>query len=420
MTDILTDIIIRKREAEKALASAAFLRPDIALTECGWLSPGDITDERVRKFWTVLLESKDQTVAALAVGTDYLGELAAGAGSEGIFYGSGVNQHADNVAKEAWFYAVASRLGSLAKALSAGEMERAQAIIGDIDSEAPKAATQIPNSADVGIDFLAGISESNQTIMTGTKLDQSAGGLWRSTLSILCARPSIGKTALGFQIARNIAASGNKVIFASMEMGRRALWARAACGVARIAYRDILAKRVSDAKLAHLTRCNTELIDKYGDNLLIDDKPQSTSDLWRKVASANPDVVVVDHIRLFLDHGDNETRRLGEITWNMKQIAKEFNIHVMGLAQLNRQLESRQDKRPTLSDLRDSGQIEENADFVMGLHRERTFVEKPTEKSPAELVILKFRDGPADILLRLTFDGLGQWFEDRVPEKVMV
>jgi replicative DNA helicase len=412
MTDMLSEIVIRQREAEQMFAAAAFLRPELAIEECGWLEPKLIQDERVRKFWAVLRENGDQTVAALAVGTEYLGELAT---RDDVFYGYGVSQYADKVAQEAWFYAVGSRLSKLARALTEGDLEIAQAIIGNISSEIPQAIEQIPSAVDVGLDFIASLrSTGEQTIDTMTPLDESTGGLWRSALSVLCARPAIGKSAFGWQVARNVAKSGKRALFISLEMGQKALWARAACGVAKIPYRDVMAKQIGEEQIVTIEQITTDLMEAYSDDLLIDEKSQTTADLWRKVATAKPDLVVVDHIRLMADKNDNEVRRLGEITWNLKQIAKEFHIHVMALAQLNRQLESRQEKHPTLADLRDSGQIEENADVVLGLHRDREYLDKKTHRSPADLTVLKFRDGPAPQLVKLTFDGLGQWFEKRM------
>ena len=412
MSDMLAEIIMRQREAEEMFAAAAFLRPRMAVEECGWLEPKMIQDERVRKFWAVLRENGDPTVAALAVGTDYLGELAT---REDVFYGYGVNQYADKVAQEAWFYAVGSRLSKLARALTEGDAEIAQAIINGISAEIPQVIEQIPSAVDVGLDFIASLrNTADQTFETMTPLDEATGGLWRSTLSVLCARPAIGKSAFGWQIARNVAKSGKRVLFVSLEMGQKALWARAACGVAKIPYRDVMARKISEEQITEIERITTDLMNAYSEDLLIDEKAQSTADLWRKVATSNVDLVVVDHIRLMSDRNDSEVRRLGEITWNLKQIAKEFNIHVMALAQLNRQLESRQEKHPTLADLRDSGQIEENADLVLGLHRDREYLDKQTHKSPADLSVLKFRDGPAPQLIRLTFDGLGQWFEKRM------
>jgi replicative DNA helicase len=91
---------------------------------------------------------------------------------------------------------------------------------------------------------------------------------------------------------------------------------------------------------------------------------------------------------------------------------------MVALAQLNRSLESRNDKRPTLADLRDSGEIEENGDIVIGLHRDRENIDRRIEKSQCEAIVLKFRDVPSDLRIHMTFDGLRQWFDSVNPSVV--
>jgi len=412
MADMIAEILIRKREAERVFATAAFNRPEQALAHCKWLKPEQINDTQVRQFWTSLLDTEDPIAAATSVDYDYLAQMAAGKYSGIDYYSSGIDQLADKIAIEHWFFVVGSRLSGLAMALKASDMAQAQAILAEIASDKPKATDQIPDTADIGLDFVASIDEEQRTICTGMKFDQALGGLWRGILTVLCARPSVGKTALALQLARNIAQAEHKVLFASLEMGQRELWARAVCGSTRIDYRDVVARRLSDIQKRTLIDKNTELIDLYYNRLFIDDQPQSTAEIWRKCDSIKPDMLVVDHLRLLSDPGDNETQRLGMMTWELKKIAREFDIAVLCLAQLNRQLENRQDKEPMLSDLRDSGQIEENADIVIGLHRDRDYLDKPVTKSPARARVLKFRSGPSNQVMNWMFDGPGQWFED--------
>jgi replicative DNA helicase len=166
-----------------------------------------------------------------------------------------------------------------------------------------------------------------------------------------------------------------------------------------------------ELQLQQLIKENTKLMETYSDYLWIDDAtPKTTSDIWKIVAAHQPDVLIVDHLRLLADKiKESEVKRLGIITWSLKQIAKEFNLAVIALAQLNRSLESRLEKRPTLADLRDSGEIEENGDIIIGLHRENHDLQ--AVKTPCEAIILKFRDGPSDLRIHMEFDGLRQWFD---------
>jgi len=125
--------------------------------------------------------------------------------------------------------------------------------------------------------------------------------------------------------------------------------------------------------------------------------------------------VIVDHLRLLKDKDQwrSEVKRQGHITQRLKDIAKEFNCHMMVLAQLNRGVESRNDKSPTLSDLRDSGEIEENADLVLGLHRPDYYDKEDNPViSSTELITLKFRNGPR-VRFELSFNKIRQKLEPR-------
>jgi len=154
-----------------------------------------------------------------------------------------------------------------------------------------------------------------------------------------------------------------------------------------------------------------DLAASYGDRLRIEDKRSTTDSIWSITANARPDIVFIDHLRRIKDKGDNETQRLGMMTERLSDMAKELDCHVMVLAQLNREVENQNDKRPQLKDLRDSGQIEENADQVFMLYRDSYYnASKPELKNVAELWIRKFRDGVRDSAIKLSFDEKQQWF----------
>lgn len=412
MPPIDVTLLLRKKQAEQLFIHAAFTRPDVALRECSWIKPEVFTDEYARRFWMAFIESQDPIKAATSVSYEYLADLAAGKYAEVDFFATGMSQFTDKLAQEQWMYAIGSRIAPLAQALQKGDLSEAQRLLAEMNTEKLRAVDQLPDAADIAIDFLASMESEAKTVMTGTKLDQALGGLWRGIEIVLCARPGVGKTALAFQIARNVAGRRGKVLFASLEMGQRELWARAVCGVTRIDYRDLIARRLNQSQRDRIIDTNNDLIEAYTGYLYIDDQPQGTADLWRKCDSMQPDLLIIDHLRLLSDAGENETQRLGKITWELKKIAREFDIAMLCLAQLNRKLEERQDKEPMLSDLRDSGQIEENADVVIGLHRDREYLDKPVEKSPARARVLKFRNGPSNQLIKWIFDGPGQWFED--------
>jgi replicative DNA helicase len=243
-------------------------------------------------------------------------------------------------------------------------------------------------------------------------IDKSTGGLERQTLTILAARPSMGKSSLAWQIARNVAANQLKAYFFSLEMSATSLWAKAACGALGIRWRDVRNGEVTPEQLERIVETATELADCYQDRLWIDDGVNTTETIRQCVEKRRPDLVVVDHLRLMSDNSASEVLRLGEMTGNLKAIAKEFNCAVLCLAQLNREVEKESDKRPHLKDLRDSGQIEENADLVLMIYRE-DYYEPPAGKqsfSTTEILVRKFRDDVNNQRIELSFDTVHQWF----------
>jgi KaiC/GvpD/RAD55 family RecA-like ATPase len=246
-------------------------------------------------------------------------------------------------------------------------------------------------------------------------IDKSVGGLERQTLTILGARPSMGKSTLAWQIARNVAANKLKAYFFSLEMSETSLWAKAACGVCGIRWRDVRNGDITDTQRSALIKAATDLTNSYGERLLIDDRVNTSETIWACVEKHKPDLVVVDHLRLVADQNDSEVQRLGAITGRLKTMSKEFNCAVLCLAQLNREVEHGADKRPQLKDLRDSGQIEENGDLILMLYRE-DYYEPPKGLQPlsnTEVLVRKFRDDILNQKIDLSFDTTHQWFGEK-------
>lgn len=259
-------------------------------------------------------------------------------------------------------------------------------------------------------------SLENRSIQTYiTKMDDALGGIERQTLTILAARPTMGKTTLAWQIARNVAAAGMRSYFFSLEMSATALWAKAACGALGIRWKDVRSGNVTDEQITMIIDMSIELMNLYGENLLIDDGTNTSETIWAQVERHKPDIVVIDHLRLVADHHDKEDKRLGIITQRLKDMAKGFNCGVICLAQLNRNVEQQTDKRPTLGDLRDSGQIEENADVVLMLYRDDYYNSEADDESRyslTEVLVRKFRDDIMNQRVKLAFDTRHQWFDD--------
>jgi replicative DNA helicase len=244
-------------------------------------------------------------------------------------------------------------------------------------------------------------------VQTGyVKLDEMLGGLHRSDFIIIAARPSMGKTAIALSIARNVAIESQvPVAFFSVEMAKEQLTMRLLSAEARISAHKLLTGKISPSELPHLA---TQMGKLAKAPIYIDDSPAlSVMELRAKCrrlkAEKNIGLVMIDYLQLMhaaINKGDSREREISIISRSLKQIAKELNIPVVALAQLNRGLEGRSDKRPMLSDLRESGSLEQDADVVMFVHRPEyygitTFEEDgaPTEGA-AELIIGKQRNGP--------------------------
>lgn len=245
-----------------------------------------------------------------------------------------------------------------------------------------------------------------------TALDDSIGGLERQTLTILAARPSMGKSSLAWQIVRNVALSGLKTYLFSLEMSITNLWARAACGAIGLRWRDIRSGLATPEQLEAVIIQAGEFAERFGKNILIDDGVNTSESIWNCIEKYRPDLVAIDHLRLIADQNESEVQRLGFMSKRLKDAAKAFNCAVLCLAQLNRAVEGREDKRPQLADLRESGHIEENADLVLMMYRDDYYT--PTETasnlSETEILIRKFRDDVNNNRVKLTFDLRHQIF----------
>jgi replicative DNA helicase len=238
----------------------------------------------------------------------------------------------------------------------------------------------------------------------------------RQNQTLLAAPPSTGKSALAFQIARNVAASGRKALFFSMEMSEANLFARAACGVAGVTWLDVRRGHISPAQREKLEETASDLMFTFGRRLLIHDKPADIATMWQMTATNRPDLVVVDHIRFVTDdHGENENKRLGWIAKRLRDLAKQFDCHVLCLAQLSRSSKERSDKRPILTDLRDSGELEENADNAWMLYVPADNTSAITNRNMVdlELWIRKARDGVRDACVYMDFDRRQQWLSGK-------
>jgi len=247
-------------------------------------------------------------------------------------------------------------------------------------------------------------------------IDEMTSGLQPADLIIVAGRPSMGKTSFMMNIAESAAISGESpVLVFSMEMPSDSLVLRMLSSLGRIDQTKIRTGQLGDDDWPRLTSAVTLLNDKP---LFIDDTPAlSPSEIRsraRRVVREHGKLgmILLDYIQLMQITGSSENRagEISEISRSLKSIAKEFDCPVIAGSQLNRSLEQRPDKRPVMSDLRESGAIEQDADVIIAIYRDEVYHED-AEKGIAEIIILKQRNGPIG-RKKLAFVGPYTKFED--------
>ncbi len=250
------------------------------------------------------------------------------------------------------------------------------------------------------------IRQANKTMLTGvpsgfTRLDKMTAGFQNSNLIILAARPSMGKTSFALNIARN-AAIDHKVPVAifSLEMSKEELSMRLLSAEARFDSSKLRTGFLNNEDWHRLTEAATAFNNAP---LYIDDSPNiTTMDIRAKMRRLKMDnglgLVIIDYLQLMRSRKAGERRDLeiSEISRSLKGLAKEMNVPVIALSQLNRALEQRSDKRPLLSDLRESGALEQDADVVAFIYRDEVYNkdENNPNRGKAEIILGKQRNGP--------------------------
>jgi replicative DNA helicase len=247
--------------------------------------------------------------------------------------------------------------------------------------------------------------------------DDMTSGLQPSDLVIIAGRPSMGKTMLAINIAEHVAIkSCSPVLIFSMEMPGEAIVMRLLSSLCRIDQLRIRTGKLADEDWPRISSTVSMLSEAP---LYIDDTPGlSPAEMRarsRRLAKEHGQLglIVVDYLQLMQVPGNNENRtaEISEISRSLKGLAKELKVPVIALSQLNRGLEQRADKRPVMSDLRESGAIEQDADLIVFIYRDEVYNENSPDKGTAEIIIAKQRNGPIG-KLRLTFMGQYSCFEN--------
>src|SRR6266705_2904273 len=241
------------------------------------------------------------------------------------------------------------------------------------------------------------------------ELDRLTSGLQASNLIIVAARPAVGKSTLGLDVARNASVrSGVPTVVFSLEMSKTELVQRLMCAECSVDMQRLRTGRMEDSDWTRLTRSLGRLAEAP---LFIDDSAAITMmELRAKCRRLKQrhglGLVVVDYLQLMQPSKRVESRQqeVSEISRALKLLAKELAVPVIAISQLSRQTEARSDKKPMLSDLRESGALEQDADMVMIIYREDLYDPESPRKGEADLIVAKHRNGPTDTVT-VTFQG---------------
>jgi len=312
---------------------------------------------------------------------------------------------------------------------SAELLDEAERQVFQIAEQRAKGQQGFQNIKSVMVKVLEKIEElhTSDASITGyatgfTDFDEMTSGLQPSDLIIIAGRPSMGKTTFAMNIAENIAVAVKKptAIF-SMEMPAEQLAMRILASLGRIDLTNVRSGSLADDEWPRITSTIGILSEAP---LFIDDTPALSPIELRararrlKREQGDLGLIVIDYLQLMQGSGkgnENRTAEISEISRSLKGLAKELNVPVIALSQLNRNLEQRPNKRPVMSDLRESGSIEQDADLIAFIYRDEVYNDESPDKGTAEIIIGKQRNGPIGTV-RLTFFGRYTKFDNFAPD----
>ncbi|MFJ5491592.1 SPI-7-type island replicative DNA helicase [Pectobacterium carotovorum] len=331
----------------------------------------------------------------------------------------------------------ARQLIALGKKISADAMSTAhgQIKVSDIAEQAEQALFNISEQRETkgeialqhGLTLVVDRLERNNAVsdgITGTptgyrELDKETCGLQDADLIILAARPSMGKTSLGLNFSENAfgLVSDKPIFIFSLEMPAEQLLMRMTASIAKVSVQAMRSGQLDDEAWARISDA-LGIMKSWENRLIIDDNSDLTPSLLRSRLRrfirkyGKPCLVMIDYLQLMSSPGsENRTQEISVISRSLKAIAKYFDIPLVALSQLNRASQTRVDKRPTLSDLRDGGSLEQDADMIMFIHREEVYDSNTSDKGLAEIIIGKQRQGPVGTV-KLAFDAQYTRFRD--------
>ena len=417
------------QEAEESVCGAILVRPEVLDTVAEIVSADDFQLLHTASIYRVILAiyEKGDPVDLVTV-TSHLKAEGSLDIVGGPAYVAGLSEQV-GFATNAAYYAKLVKDASLLRQLYAAGREIALATTTKVEdvgalidaaggklfalSESANRG-QVQGMHELAVEMEETMAAVRKTGVTGVQtgfvdLDTMLRGLQPKDLIVLAARPSMGKTALALNIATNVSNRDGGVLFFSLEMAAKQLMFRLMASETGIPGDDLRSSMLKASEYVMLEKA-LGVIERLP--LYIDDTPAlSTLDVRararRQMAKTPLNLVVVDYLQLMRSSNPKLQSRndiVGDISTNLKSLAKELGVPVLALAQLSRACESRRDKRPILSDLRDSGSIEQDADVVAFIYRDEVYNEFSPDKGTAEVLIRKHRNGQVGNI-RLAYNG---------------
>ena len=425
-------------EAEKSVLGAALLSKDALLDVVEIVKAGDFYDSNHREIFeaiqdlyrrsapvdalTVSEELKKRNSLEMVGGRAYIASLSSGTPTT-----SNATEYAKIVVESAAIRRLISTADDIVtkgyeSSMDAGQMlDYAERGIFEISQSRQKG--QYAHIKDVLLENIEIIDRASQMdggltgITTGFKyLDSMTSGLQRSDLIILAARPAMGKTAFALSLALNAAVKGGaSVMVFSLEMSKEQLGQRLLSMESKVSMQNLKTGRLErrdwddiNIALDVLSKANIHINDTAGINIM-----EMKSKCRRLKGEEGLDLVVIDYLQLMTPEGraDSRTQEISVISRNLKLLARELDCPVLVLSQLSRAPETRTDHRPMLSDLRESGSIEQDADIVIFLYRDEYYNEDTESPGECEVIVAKQRSGPTGTVKVTWLDKLTKFVD---------
>ncbi|MCA0972297.1 replicative DNA helicase [Halobacillus litoralis] len=409
-------------EAEQAVLGAVFLEPEAMSTAAEFLLPEDFYRASHQRIFEVMLSLADRgepidlvTVTTALANNKVLEEIG------GVSYLSDIANSVPTAANISYYTKIVSEKSTLRSLIRTAtnivtsgyeEEENVEDVLNSAEKDIlevsqRKSSGAFKNIKDVLIDVYDNIEElhNNASGVTGIStgyrdLDQITSGFQRNDLIIIAARPSMGKTAFALNIAQNVAVhSDENVAIFSLEMGADQLVSRMLCAEGNIDAQRLRTGSMESDDWNKLTMAMGSLSNA---GIFIDDTPGvRVSEIRSKCRRLKQEhglgMILIDYLQLIqgsANSKENRQQEVSEISRSLKGLARELNVPLIALSQLSRGVESRQDKRPMMSDLRESGSIEQDADIVGFLYRDDYYDQESEAQNIIEIILAKQRNGP--------------------------